>query len=228
MVKVTPMKNYPNVYTDKYSRSKTIFTKSLVPKVAVYGERLFKQEGNEYRAWDPRKSKLGAAIVNGIKFLGFKEKDVVLYLGASTGTTVSHVADIVGKDGFVFASDISPQTTRNLIFMAEKRKNVAPFLGDANQPMTYVHKVPQVDFVFQDVAQKNQVEIFLKNIDHFLRKGAYAMLALKCRSIDVAKNPKKIMHEVLDELKKHVEVVDFKSIEPYEKDHFLYLIRKHK
>ncbi|MFA6088796.1 MAG: fibrillarin-like rRNA/tRNA 2'-O-methyltransferase [Candidatus Woesearchaeota archaeon] len=225
MVKILPIEFCDGVYYDKYARSTKILTVNLVPDKKVYDEYLVNTADAQYRNWDIYKSKLGAGIANGIKFLGFKEGDTILYLGASTGTTVSHVSDIVGKTGCVFALDFAPVTTRPLVFLAEDRKNIVPILADANQPLSYVHKVPQVNFLFQDIAQKNQVEIFLKNM-MFLQKGGFAMLSLKCRSIDVTKRPSDIFKIVLEQLKKKVEVIDFKSIEPYEKDHYLFLVRK--
>ena len=82
---------------------KKVCTKSLVPGVKVYGEGLIRKQGVEYREWDPRRSKLCAAIIKGVSEIGIKPGSVVLYLGASTGTTPSHVSDIVGASGFVFA-----------------------------------------------------------------------------------------------------------------------------
>ena len=50
----------------------------------------------EYRAWNPFRSKLAAAIVGGIEHIHMKPGSKVLYLGAASGTTVSHVSDLVG------------------------------------------------------------------------------------------------------------------------------------
>lgn len=222
MAKIIKNEYYPGVYKNYFRK---LFTKNMVLGKKVYNENLVSDGNVEYRTWDCSKSKLGAALANGIKFIGFKEGDIILYLGASTGTTVSHVSDIVGQNGCIFALDVSPTTTQDLVFLAEDRKNIVPILADANNPLSYVHKVSQVDFLFQDIAQKNQVEIFLNNMV-FLHKGAYGMLSLKCRSVDVTKKPSQVFKQVLEELKKKVEVVDFKSLEPFERDHYMFLIRK--
>lgn len=50
----------------------------------------------EYRIWNPFRSKLAAAIMAGIEDVWIRPKSKVLYLGAASGTTVSHVSDIVG------------------------------------------------------------------------------------------------------------------------------------
>ena len=46
--------------------------------------------------WNPFRSKLAAGIVGGIENIYMQPGSKVLYLGAASGTTVSHVADLVG------------------------------------------------------------------------------------------------------------------------------------
>jgi fibrillarin-like pre-rRNA processing protein len=200
-------------------------TKALVPG-KVYGEDQVVEGNDIYRIWDPRKSKLGAGIVKGLSQIGIKPGSKVLYLGSSTGTTVSHVSDLVGSEGFVFAVDPAPRVMREFMFLVEKRKNILPILDTANHPENYKEFVPEVDVVFQDVAQKNQVEIFLKNCDAFLKKGGFGILAIKSRSIDVAKRPEAIFREVKAELERHLTIVDQRNLDPFEKDHALFVVKK--
>lgn len=54
------------------------------------------EKKTEYRAWNPFRSKLAAAILGGVDKIYMKPGSKVLYLGAASGTTVSHVSDIVG------------------------------------------------------------------------------------------------------------------------------------
>jgi len=203
-------------------------TLNLVPGFSVYGERLIKDQGKEYREWDPYRSKIGAAIMNNIKDIPIHEGDNVLYLGASTGTTASHVSDIVGKNGKVFCVDISPRTTRDLIFVCEKKKNMIPILADASKVEEYEFIVEPCDFVFEDVAAPKQISILIKNCDKFLKPKGYAMIAIKSRSIDVTKDPKEIFDEAERELNKFFEIIDKKRLEPFEEDHIIFLLRKKK
>lgn len=214
------------VYEIEKGRRKYLLTKSINPGKSVYGERLFKEAGSEYREWIPDQSKLAAAIACGAGNVGIRKGDTVLYLGASTGTTVSHVSDMVGKEGFIFAVDIAPVVLRELVYLAEDRKNVLPILVDANRPAKLAGKITQVDIIYQDVAQRNQIEIFLKNCDMFLKPGGYALLALKARSIDVTKKPKQIFREAYAELEKNITVIDQKDIGRFEKDHMFFVCKK--
>ena len=212
------------VYEEK-GRNK-LFTINLTPGKKVYEETLVAQNSIEYREWDPYSSKLAALIVNKCQNIFIRKDDVVLYLGSSTGTTVSHVSDIVGKDGFVFAVDLAPRVMRDLIFNLEARKNVAPILESANHTEKLKERVSIVDVVYQDLAQKNQVNIFLKNISLFLKKDGYALLAVKARSIDVARNPKQIFNEVRGQLENEATIIDYRTLEPYQKDHAMFIVKK--
>jgi fibrillarin-like pre-rRNA processing protein len=216
-----------NVYEDKKSR-RAIFTVNLTPGKSFFAEELAKESGIEFRAWDVCRSKLAAAIKKGVSQIGIKEKDIVLYLGASHGFTPSFVSDLVGAEGFVFCIDNAPRVVRDLIFVCEERNNMAPILADANHPEEYKSLVtPQVDVVYQDIAQRNQVDIFLKNCDAYLKKGGFGLLAVKARSIDVAKKPKEIFREVRRQLEQSsMVIVDYRELEPFEKDHAMFVCKK--
>ncbi len=201
------------------------YTRNLCPGRTVYEERLVYEKGIEYREWNVTRSKFGAGLAKRIAPFALKEGDVVLYLGASTGTTVSHVSDIVGEIGLVFALEFAPRVMRELVFLAERRHNIAPILADANHPEAYRSGLCQCDFLFMDIAQRNQVEIFAKNLI-FLKPGGYAMLSLKARSVDVTKKPSFIFEQVRRELEQRkIAVVDYKYLEPFEKDHCLFLCK---
>jgi len=216
--------NIFEIYEEK-QRGK-LFTINLTPGKKVYEEQLIKQNNIEYREWDPYSSKLASLIMNKCPNIFLRKNDVVLYLGSASGTTVSHVSDIVGKDGFIFAVDLAPRVMRDMLFNLESRKNVAPILESANHTDKLKERISIVDLIYQDLAQKNQTDIFLKNIKLFLKKDGYALIAVKARSIDVTKKPKQIFNEVREQLEKHVTIVDYKTLEPYQKDHAMFIVKK--
>ena len=216
-----------NVFEDN-NRKRYLFTKNLAPGIALFEEELLMHEETEYRAWDTFRSKLGAGIKKGLSQIGIKKGDMVLYLGASHGFTPSYVSDMVEDIGFVFCLDNAHRVVRDLIFICEKRNNMAPIAADANHPHEYKDLITsQVDVVYQDIAQRNQADIFLKNCEAFLKKGGFGLLALKARSIDVSKKPKHIFREVRHQLEKSkMTVVDYRELEPYEKDHAMFVCKK--
>ncbi len=214
------------VYQERRGKRTLLYTKSLLPGYNVYGEKIVKKNNDEYREWDPGRSKLAAAILKGCPNIFIRKGHTVLYLGAASGTTVSHVSDIVGPDGFIFALDFAPRVVRELVFVCEKRKNIAPLLEDAHHPEEYRDRVTDVDVVYQDIAQKDQVGIFLKNIDMYLKPGGYALLCIKSRSIDVTKMPREIFQRVRAELDRKITIVDSRDLGPFEKDHMMFICKK--
>ena len=209
-----------------YFEGKKFFTKNLTPGKRFFAESIVKKGGEEFREIDVTRSKLGAALAKKISQIGIKPGDKVLYLGASHGYTPSFVSDIVGEKGFIFALDFAPRVVRELYFLCKKRNNITPILGDANHPEAYLGKVLEVDAIYMDIAQKNQVQIFMKNVNMFLKQGGFAILALKAKSVDVVKNSKKVFKEVKEQLEKEITIVDYRELEPFERDHAFFVCKR--
>jgi fibrillarin-like pre-rRNA processing protein len=189
----------------------------------VYNEQLFTSDGVEYRSWNPFRSKLAAALLKGLP-IDIKPDFHVLYLGAATGTTVSHISDIL-SNGVIYAVESSPIATTDLLKVSTSRLNIIPILADANHPERYQHLVPPVDLVYQDISQRNQADIFTRNIRLFLKPNAAGLIMIKARSIDVALKPKQAYDLVAGHLKQeHFTIKKTVELTPFEKDHAALLI----
>ena len=198
-------------------------TLNLAPGVSVYGEKLVAVEGKEYRIWDPFRSKLAAAILKGLKDIGLKEGYSVLYLGASTGTTLSHISDMVGEKGVVFGVEFSARVARELIErVAKHRRNVVPIVADARHPRLYPSIYGKVDLVYCDIAQPDQTEIAVENCRIYLKSEGKLLLVVKCRSIDVAMEPTQVVKQEVSKLKESgFKINQVVELEPFDKDHAL-------
>ncbi len=217
---------YDEVYWIDFDDEKKIATKNISPGHQVYEEQLIQYDGEEYRTWNPYRSKLSASIMENIEKVPIEKGSKVLYLGAASGTTVSHVSDIVGKNGIVYSVEIASRPMRDLLAVSRERPNIAPILADAQEVQNYNVRIEQVDTLYQDVAHPEQTNIALKNIQAFLREEGYAMIALKARSIDVTKDPQDIFREEMKELENELKIIDSKILDPYEKDHAMILLKK--
>lgn len=199
-----------------YERNGEIYTKAASNE-KVYGEKFIEENGEKYRRWNPNRSKAGAAVKKGLE-LGLEKDSEVLYLGAASGTTVSHFSDVV-TEGFVFGVEYSDTVIRDLVHVAESRENIAPILGNARNPEEYGDLVEEVDVVFQDISQKDQPEIFIRNAEKYLKDDGVALLAVKAQSISSSRDPQKIFKEVKEKLAEKFEVTEETLLEPYEVDH---------
>ena len=206
------------VFTD----GKGLLTVNGAPGKTVYGERLIAVDGVEYRSWDPSRSKLAAAILLGAKDFGLDENTKVLYLGAASGTTASHVSDIVAG-GVVHCVEVSERSFRDLVPVCEARRNMIPHLADANMPEGYAHIIEGVELVYQDIAQRNQVDIFVRNMAAF--EAEHGVLMLKSRSVNVNRKPREIFAEVREDLiSKSFKIRNIVYLERYSKDHAAFFV----
>jgi fibrillarin-like pre-rRNA processing protein len=215
---LAPVKSIPGVFTD----GSRLLTMNAAPGQDVYGEELVLVNGLEYRVWNPYRSKLAAVILLGTKRLGIDRSSKVLYLGAASGTTASHVSDIV-VNGVVHCVEFSERSFRDLVRVCETRRNMMPYLADANAPEAYAHVIEGVEFVYQDIAQRNQVDIFVRNMAAF--EAERGILMLKSRSVDVNRIPKDVFADVRKALvSKGLGVRSMVPLERYSKDHACFIV----
>ncbi len=212
---------YPGIYAidlDGHRRVATLPAKPL----PVYGERIWQG----YRIWDPTRSKFAALLLK-LKSrpdLNLLRDSKVLYLGAATGTTVSHVSDVV-SEGLVYAVEFSSRSMRDLLRLCEARENIVPILADAARPEMYCALVEPVDVIYQDVAQRNQAEIAVLNASRYLKPGGCLLLMIKTRSIDVTASPKDVYKSEIEELK-GMEVQYSTDLQPFHHDHWAVIAKK--
>ena len=204
----------PGVFILEVDGQKRLATRSD-DSVPVYGERIL--EG--YRLWDPFRSKLAALLLKGRSTRPVLARDAkVLYLGAATGTTVSHVSDIV-RDGLVYAVEYSPRSMRDLVRLCERRKNIVPILADAARPEEYAFLVEPVDLIYQDVAQRSQAEIASRNAARYLKPGGDLILMLKTRSVDVTASPEAVLQAEMKNMQ-GLDLLHVMDLLPFHQDHF--------
>jgi fibrillarin-like pre-rRNA processing protein len=200
-------------------------TLSQDPGTTVYGEDTVRIGDREYRLWDPYRSKLAAAVLKGVSEVPIKPGNSVLYLGAASGTTASHVSDLVRESGRVYCVEFAQRSFRDLVNNASKnRRNMTPIFGDARFPEKYRSIVQGVDTVYADIAQPDQARILSENIDLYLGDDGDFLFAVKARSIDTSKDPSTIFRlerTLLEE--KGYNVKEMVRLFPFEKDHCMIL-----
>ncbi|KAF8568618.1 hypothetical protein P879_06493 [Paragonimus westermani] len=202
-----------------------LVTKNIVVGESVYGEKRISVEDDsgekiEYRVWNPFRSKLAAGIVNGLDQIHIKPGSRILYLGAASGTTVSHVSDIVGPDGVVYAVEFSHRSGRDLLNVAKHRTNIIPIIEDARHPHKYRMLVGMVDCIFADVAQPDQSRIVGVNADYYLKNGGHTVISIKASCIDSVAAPEVVFAKEVDTLRKlQFTPREQVTLEPFERGH---------
>ncbi len=200
-------------------------TLSLSPGIRVYGERIFQKGGSEYRVWDPFRSKLAAALIKGLHSIPIKKGCQVLYLGVSTGTTASHISDLIGEDGVLYGVEFSARVAREFVeHVARHRLNVVPIVEDARFPERYAFVYSKVDLVYADIAQQDQTQIAIDNCQRFLRSQGFLILIVKSPSIDVTKKAEDVLRGELVKLEAAgFAILQHVGLEPFDTDHWIVL-----
>eukprot|EP00798_Chlamydomonas_sp_ICE-L_P014286 gene14288-20263_t len=203
-----------------------LVTRNMAPGVSVYGEKRISVDGPnegeklEYRVWNPFRSKLAASVLAGVDNIHVKPGAKVLYLGAASGTSVSHCSDIVGPEGAVYAVEFSHRSGRDLVNMAKQRPNIIPIIEDARHPQKYRMLVPMVDVVFADVAQPDQARIVGLNAQYFLKNGGHFVISIKASCIDSTAPPEAVFAREVKKLQEaQLKPKEQVTLEPYERDH---------
>ncbi|EER04725.1 RNA methylase, putative [Perkinsus marinus ATCC 50983] len=211
-------------------KDEALLTRNMAPGESVYGEKRItvekpvegqdQPEKIEYRVWNPFRSKLGATIVGGVANMPIKPGSKVLYLGAASGTTVSHVSDMVGPTGCVYGVEFAHRPGRDLTNMAKKRPNIVPIIEDARQPLRYRMLVPMVDVIFADVAQPDQARIVAVNAQQFLKNNGWYIISIKANCVDSTAAPEAVFASEIEKLKKDkLRPKEQLTLEPYHRDH---------
>ena len=196
--------------------------------IKVYGETLRTFKGVQYRSWNPYRSKLASTLTIKNLLLPLKPSTSILYLGAASGTTVSHLSDIC-SNGYIYALEPSPVVAKTLLTLGKQRKNIIPIIEDANHPDRYTHMLSEVDFIYQDISQRNQAEIFAKNAKIFLKENGTGVIMVKARSIDVSMKPGKAFSMVENQLKEEGMLInEIIELSPFEKDHAAIFVSSNK
>jgi fibrillarin-like pre-rRNA processing protein len=223
IVKVKPHPKFAEIYEATLEDgSRRLATKNLAHGRNVYGERLIRYEGVEYRLWDAFRSKLAAAILKGLKIVPVKPNHLVLYLGAASGTTASHVSDIVGEKGHIYCVEFASRSIRDLVDnVCTYRVNMSPILEDARFPQKYAVFIRgKVDDIYCDIAQPEQARVLADNAAQFLKRFGWVMLAVKAQSIDVTKEPSEVYRSEVKVLENHgFKIEEVVHLEPYDKAH---------
>lgn len=222
-VKARPHPEFEEIYQATLEDgAQRLATKNLAPGRNVYGERLIHYGGVEYRVWDAFRSKLAGAILKGLKTVPIKPTHKVLYLGAASGTTPSHVSDIVGEKGHVYCVEFASRSIRDLVDnVCEYRFNMSPILEDARFPEKYRMFIQgKADDIYCDIAQPEQAKVLADNADVFLAKSGWVILAVKAQSIDVTRDPSDVYRSEMRVLEKRgFRIEEIVNLEPYDKAH---------
>jgi len=209
----------PTGHPGIFRRGRDLYTINADPGHRVYGEELVVEGGQEYRRWDPFRSKLSAYLLKGARGPLLEGVRSALYLGGSHGTTVSHLSDAL-PEAAIFVIEKSPISFAPLLALARRRRNLLPILADAGLPERYAADVGTVDLLYQDIAQRGQASIFAENASACLAPNGRGLLMLKIRSISQSRSPRSVLSEARGALTRaRLSAREAVDLAPFSRDH---------
>ena len=217
-----PQPSAPRLWTRRRPDRDELWTETVGELPAVYGERWESDGVRALRAFEPARSKLAAALVRGWDGPLPQPGERWLYLGAASGTTASHVADLLGPNGRLYAVERSARPFSRLLRLAERWSNLLPILGDAHAPERYADRVPLVDGIYADVAQPDQGPLLLANAALFLRdEGGSVVLALKTSSMGRGVSASEHLRNAEAALANDFDLDTAVRLDPFYRSHYL-------
>ncbi len=224
------IRNHPkfnDVFISGPQEKLKLYTKNAVVGKRVYGERLISHRGTEYREWDPYRSKIAALILENPITNFLAENLKCLYLGASSGTSISHLSDIM-TTGIIYGVEFAERSMRQLIQNSSDRTNIIPILGDARFPEEYAKYIfTDIDLIYQDVAQPHQAEIALSNCNYYLKNNGLLIIAIKSQSIDSLQKSEQIYEQEKKILEKAgYTIIESINIHKYAANHIILVVKK--
>ncbi len=216
----------PSRWPGVWREGRDLYTRNGEPGFRLRGEELKVVQGTEYRLWDPFRSKLAAYLANGAPADALEPPRRVLYLGGAHGTTTSYLSDL-WPSAEIFVVEKSPTAFVPLLALARRRTNLLPLLADARLPERYRAEVGEAEFLYQDIAQRDQAEIFRENAAACLALDGRGLLMLKVRSVTQRRPAPVVIRESRRLLESSgFEVAPDVPLAPFSRDHAALAVRR--
>lgn len=217
-----PHRGSPRLAVRRWGERRELWTETVGTPPPVYGERWREEDGRVLRSFEPARSKLAAGISAGWRGPLPRPGERWLYLGAASGSTASHVADLVGSGGAVYALERSLRPFARLLAVCARWPNLLPVLGDARDPASYADLVPPVAGLYADIAQPDQVAIVRRNAELLLAgPGAPVVVALKTSSMGRDRSPGEHLDAAESELSRLLDLAPPVGLAPSHRAHYL-------
>jgi fibrillarin-like pre-rRNA processing protein len=215
---------------------RTLWSRNSTRGKSVGGERRKRDGKIEWRRWDPFRSKVAAALLmtsQKASELLPSPGDTCLYLGASSGTTVSHIHDMVcgsnnHHNGQIIAVEISPRMMRDLSSLAEDRSGLIPILNDARETQSYAPVMREkAHWIHQDLSIADQAENFISIATSTLKNGGIGLLSLKAASERQFEGNDQSRFSRAEKLieESELELIEMIDISQYQEQHMVFFVR---
>ena len=154
-------------------------TKNIVEGTKTHKEKIVIVNDEEFLEWNPYKSKLAAAIRNGLQILPIIKNSKVVCINPLEESTILHISNIVGSKGSVFVIDVDKNKKSFLNKLVDTHKNIIPIYDTVDELSSSSSITGKVDALYVDIPESEQIETIVEKYGSLLKNEGFLMLIAK-------------------------------------------------
>ena len=154
-------------------------TKNIVEGTKTHKEKIVIVNDEEFLEWNPYKSKLAAAIRNGLQILPIIKNSKVVCINPLEESTILHISNIVGSKGSVFVIDVDKNKKSFLNKLVNTHKNIIPIYDTVDELSFSSSITGKVDALYVDIPESEQIETIVEKYGSLLKNEGFLMLIAK-------------------------------------------------
>ena len=154
-------------------------TKNIVEGTKTHKEKIVIVNDEEFLEWNPYKSKLAAAIRNGLQILPIIKNSKVVCINPLEESTILHISNIVGSEGSVFVIDVDKNKKSFLNKLVNTHKNIIPIYDTVDELSFSSSITGKVDALYVDIPESEQIETIVEKYGSLLKNEGFLMLIAK-------------------------------------------------
>ena len=167
------------IFQIQIGNEEQLATKNIVEGTKTQKEKIVIVNNEEFLEWNPYKSKLAAAIRNGLQILPIIKNSKVICVNPLEESTVLHISNIVGSGGSVFIIDVDKNKKNFLNQLADTHKNIIPIYDTVDELSSSSSITGKVDAFYVDIPESEQIEMIVKKYGSLLKNDGFLMLIVK-------------------------------------------------
>jgi fibrillarin-like pre-rRNA processing protein len=167
------------IFQIQIGNEEQLATKNIVKGTKTRKEKIVIVNNEEFLEWNPYKSKLAAAIRNGLQILPIIKNSKVVCINLPEESTILHISNIVGSGGSVFVIDVNKNKKSFLNKLVNTHKNIIPIYDTVDELSFSSSITGKVDALYVDIPESEQIEQIVEKYGSLLKNEGFLMLIAK-------------------------------------------------
>ena len=167
------------IFQIQIGNEEQLATKNMVKGTKTRKEKIVIVNNEEFLEWNPYKSKLAAAIRNGLQILPIIKNSKVVCINLPEESTILHISNIVGSGGSVFVIGVNKNKKSFLNKLVNTQKNIIPIYDTVDELSFSSSVTGKVDVLYVDIPESEQIEQIVEKYGSLLKNEGFLMFVTK-------------------------------------------------